>query len=151
MSREGRGAPGTSEESADRARYLTLEVPEESGAYYQLFSGSMVLINVPADSEYKSRWLRDIKSTDVRRRAAAAGLLSQYPGPKTTRILTELLQDSGVDSLIHFGSAKQRRVETFPAVACAACRSLRELGVAAECPGPCPDSHFSFYFARATE
>src|SRR5438309_3363772 len=99
MAREGRGAAETSAERADRARFLTLEVPEKSEVFHELFSGSMVLINVPADSEYKSRWLRDIKSINVTRRAAAAGLLSRYPGPETTRLLTGLLQDSGVDSL----------------------------------------------------
>jgi hypothetical protein len=147
MAREGRA--GIPAESADGARFLTLEVPEGSDAFWKLYSGSTVLIHVPADSEYKSRWLRDIKSTDVRRRAAAAALLSKYPGPETVRLLTELLQDPGVDSVTYYGSnGSPRRTETFRAVACVACQSLRELGVTVECPGSCP---FESYFAPAVE
>lgn len=140
MLEEGRGAPGSEREARDRARSLTFELPARSEAFSRLSQGSVVYVVVPADSEYRERWMRELDSRNPDRRASAAASLAQFPGPEVIRRLKRLLRDRARDTLVTASGTGERTAERFQPVACAACQSLRQMHVEADCGKVCPSA-----------
>lgn len=109
------------------------ECPEDSAAFKALWSGSSCYLKVPADPEYKARFLEELSSKDVHVRARAAWRLSRHPGDDTVAALKSLLADPGTAVIHVFSDGKNEDVTVRPARQCAY-DALRKLGVDAARP-----------------
>ena len=74
--------------------YVRLEIPFGSPIFQQVFGGSTCYINVPADEKTHATAVKMSGSDSVTDRISAAGMLLNYPGPETTKILTAMLADT---------------------------------------------------------
>ena len=117
-------------------RYLTVPVPDWTAANRVLFAGSETLLNVPADSEYRAVFIRNLGSHYASVRASTALHLAEYPSTETVNVLRALLDDAAMDSLVAFGGsdAKHRTVVRYYPVRQAAYVALSKLGVAVPKP-----------------
>ncbi|GEM_PF-7114698 len=91
------------------------ECPEESPAFKSLWSGSACFLLVPADPEYKARFLEELRSEDVAVRAQAAWRLSRHPGEDAVAALRPLLADAGTSVIHVYSGAKSEDVTVWPA------------------------------------
>lgn len=83
-----------------KPRSLLVYVPDRTAAFWVLFDGSATFLTVPADSEYRSGLLRNLRSEDVELRTAAAwNLGTYYPGRATVTTLRALFVDTTMDTV----------------------------------------------------
>jgi hypothetical protein len=73
--------------------FLRLDVPVDSPIYNELWGGSAVYINVPAEEKYRPMAVTLARSKNPNERALGADMLRNYPGKETVKILNELLND----------------------------------------------------------
>jgi hypothetical protein len=121
---------GTEGDTTTKPRFLTVNVPSWTAAFRALNDGSTTLLNVPADSEYRGAFLRNLRSKYASVRASTALHLGEYPGEETVKALRQLLRDTAKDSLMTFGSdGKRRAVVVYYPVRQASYLALRMLGI----------------------
>lgn len=109
------------------------ECPMDSAAFKALWSGSACYLKVPADPEYRARFLEELTSEDVHVRARAAWRLSRHPGEDTVAALQPLLADPGTAVIHVFRDGKSEDVTVWP-VRQRAYDALTKLGVDAAKP-----------------
>lgn len=104
---------------------LMQEVPIESPIHRELWGGSAVFLIVPAEDDYRARFLVQARSKDSHARQSAAAELWKFPGEDTESMLRELLNDR---SETIWCSANDTIARIEYGVRAAAFRSLQELG-----------------------
>lgn len=107
------------------ANSLMQEVPMESPIHRELWGGSSVFLIVPAEDEYRARFLAQARSQDSYARQSAAAELWKFPGEDTETVLRELLNDRSENTWM---SSNDTIARIEYGVRAAASRSLQELG-----------------------
>jgi hypothetical protein len=74
--------------------YLDRNVDPPSDAFEQLYSGSVVLLRVPAEEKYRAEFMKLARSGTTYERGKAAAELAKYPGVETEKLLRSLLDDT---------------------------------------------------------
>jgi hypothetical protein len=76
-----------------RRGFVRLDVPGDSPIFGELWGGSAVYINVPAEEKYRPMATALARSNNGGERRLGAEMLRNFPGEQTVRILKELLRD----------------------------------------------------------
>jgi hypothetical protein len=74
--------------------YLDRNVDPPSDAFEQLYSGSVVLLRVPAEQKYRAELIKLARFGIIYRRSKAVEELAKYPGAETEKLLRSLLNDT---------------------------------------------------------
>ena len=114
-----------------QAGYARLEIPLSAKIYGLVYGGSTCYIHVPIEPEHRELALARLREASPHARASGAGLLRNFPGPETVRILTRLLDDPAEAQSCR--GPGELVLITYP-VRKAACAALRALGEKPEAP-----------------
>jgi len=124
--------------------FLRLAVPTDKPAYMALWSGSACFLNVPADSEFKTKFMEELRSPDVKSRATAAYWLAKYPGQDVVGALKPLLKDPGTDVMQTFKNNRRQDITIYP-VRQAAYKTLTTWGIEVPQPAGYDPDYPSFF------
>ena|SRR5438093_3126891 len=125
--------------------FFTLDIPGDKPAYRALWGGSACFLRVPADREFKDKFIQDLRSKDVALRARAAHHLAKYPGRDTVELLKPLLQDPGTQLIQGVSSDKGKYEFTIYPVRQAAYKVLQTWGIDVPKPAGYREDYSGFF------